>query len=240
MGQKIRPIGFRIGITENWRSRWYADKKTFGKYLVEDQRIRLFIKKNYGFAAIESVEIERTTGQTTVILNSARPGIIIGRKGQEVDKLKNEIEAITGNLVNIRIQEIAQPELAAQLVAEGIREQMEKRASFRRTMKRAIEAVMDAGAKGCKVRMAGRLGGSEMARVEVMNQGSVPLQTLRARINYGFTEAATTYGHIGIKVWIYIGDSLEKKEEVSHGVDAQAGEVPQEPAGTDQGVRQPV
>ena len=248
MGQKARPTGLRIGIIENWRSRWYADKKNFGRLLVEDQHIRKFIKENYSYAAIASVEIERTAGQTTVILNTARPGIIIGRKGQEVDRLKGRIEDITKTPVAIRIQEISQPELSAQLVAESIKEQLEKRASYRRTVKRAMEQVMDAGAQGVKVRLAGRISGAEMARREIQSVGKIPLATFRARIDWGFAEAGTTYGNIGIKVWIYTGEVLEEKKQqktgsaevpvvgtkdgkdVKHGTDAQAGEVPKEPA----------
>lgn len=247
MGQKGHPTGLRIGIIENWRSRWYADKKNFGRLLVEDQNIRLFIKDNYAYAAIALVEIERTAGLTTVILHTARPGIIIGRKGQEVDRLRSRIEDITKSPVNIKIQEIAQPELSAQLVAESIKEQLEKRASYRRTVKRAIEQVMEAGAQGVKVRVAGRLSGAEMARREIQSTGKVPLQTLRARIDYGFAEAATTYGNIGIKVWIYTGEVLEDKsvmragetvgteaeKDVKHAVDAKAGEVPQDTARQD-------
>ena len=228
MGQKAHPTGLRIGIVENWRSRWYADKKNFGRLLVEDQKIREFIRKNYRYAAIASVEIERTAGQTTVILHTARPGIIIGRKGQEVDRLKARLEDITTEPVNIKIQEVSQPELSAQLVAENVREQLEKRASFRRTIKRMIEQVMDCGAQGVKIRLAGRIGGSDMARVETQSTGKIPLQTLRAKIDYGFTEAATTYGNIGIKTWIYTGEVLEEKD-MKNAVDAEAGKVPQKP-----------
>jgi small subunit ribosomal protein S3 len=239
VGQKVCPTGLRIGIIENWRSRWYADKKTFGKYLVEDQKIRKFVKKNYEFAGIALIEIERTAAGTTVILNTARPGLLIGRKGAEVDRLKSSLEDITKTTVNVKIQEVSRPEINAQLVAEQIAEQLEKRASFRRTAKRAIEAVMDAGALGCKVRMAGRLGGAEMARRDVQGMGKIPLATLRARIDYGFAEASTTYGQIGVKTWIYTGEVLEpesaKKKEADHGVDAEAGQVPQESARTNQG-----
>ncbi|HUU43731.1 MAG TPA: 30S ribosomal protein S3 [Planctomycetota bacterium] len=231
MGQKARPIGLRIGIVENWRSRWFAGKKDFGNYLVEDQKLRKFLTENYRFAAIAMVEIERTRGETTVILHTARPGIIIGRKGQEVDRMKARLEEIARDPVNIKIQEISQPELSAQLIAESIRDQLEKRASFRRTVKRAIETIMDNGAQGAKVRLAGRIGGSDMARVETQSAGKIPLGTFRAKIDYGFTEAATTYGNIGIKTWIYIGEVLEDKKELRHVVDAEAGEIPQESKG---------
>jgi small subunit ribosomal protein S3 len=239
VGQKCRPTGLRLGIIENWRSRWYADKKSFGGCLVEDQKIRKFIKDNYAFAAVAMVEIERTAGGTTVILNTARPGLIIGRKGQEVDRLKSRLEDFVRGPVNVKIQEIDKPELNAQLVAESIAEQLEKRASFRRTSKRATEQVMENGAQGVKVRLAGRLGGAEMARRDVQGAGKVPLQTLRAKIDYGFAEAHTTYGQIGVKVWIYTGDVLEdaedQKKEVTHAVDAEASQVPQEPPRPDQG-----
>ena len=231
MGQKAHPTGLRLGIVEHWRSRWYADKKNFGRFLVEDQKIRKFIKDNYIYAAIASVEIERTSGQTTIILHTARPGIIIGRKGQEVDRLKSRIEDITEEPVNIKIQEVTTPELSGQLVAESIREQLQKRSSFRRTMKRTIEQVMDGGAQGVKIRLAGRIGGSDMARREVQSTGKIPLQTLRAKISYGFTEASTNYGNIGIKVWIYTGEVLEEEKEVKHAVDAETGEVPEDSAG---------
>jgi len=231
VGQKARPTGLRIGIVEKWRSRWYAGKKDFGRFLVEDQKIRKFIADNYAYAAIAQVEIERTSGQTIVILHTARPGIIIGRKGQEVDRLKGRIEEITDGPVNIKIQEVSQPQLSAQLVAESLGEQLKKRASFRRAMKRTVEQVMDVGAEGVKIRLAGRIGGSDMARVETQSAGKIPLQTLRAKIDYGFTEAPTTYGHIGIKVWIYTGEVLEDKKDVKDAVDAEAGEVPQDAAG---------
>lgn len=231
MGQKAHPTGLRLGIVENWRSRWYADKKNFGRFVVEDQKIRKFIKDNYIYAAIACVEIERTSGRTTIILHTARPGIVIGRKGQEVDRLKSRIEDITAEPVDIKIQEVSTPELSAQLVAEAIREQLEKRSSFRRTVKRAVEQVMAGGAEGVKVRLAGRIGGSDMARREVQSDGKIPLQTLRAKIDYGFTEAKTTYGNIGVKVWVYTGEVLEDKKEQNHAVDAEAGEIPEEPAG---------
>lgn len=223
MGQKAHPTGLRLGIVEHWRSRWYAGKKDFGRLLVEDQKIRMFIKDNYEYAAIAEVEIERTAGQTTVVLHTARPGIIIGRKGQEVDRLKLQLDDISSEPVNIKIQEISQPELNGQLVAMVVKEQLQKRASFRRALKRTIEQTMACGAEGVKIRIAGRIGGADMARVEVQSAGTIPLQTLRAKISYGFTEAATTYGNIGIKVWVYTGQVLEEDEDVNDAVDAQAG-----------------
>lgn len=238
MGHKVKPTGLRLGITEDWRSRWYAPKKDFSTYLVSDFRIREFIKKNYLFAAISKVEIERNGDEVQVILFTARPGIIIGRKGQEVDKLREQLERVAGRKVNIRIQEVSRPELSAQLVAESVREQLEKRSPFRRVVKQAVQTSMEAGAKGARVKVAGRLGGSEMSRHEGYAEGSIPLATLRARIDYGFAEAVTTYGHIGVKVWIYTGMMMDEKE-FSHGVNAQASKISQEPAGSGEGAGNP-
>jgi len=213
MGQKIHPTGFRVGITEPWRSRWYAPKRTFGQLLVEDEKVRAFVKREYGFAAISKVEIERTREEVKVILNSARPGLIIGRKGSEVDKLREQLEELTGRRITVNIIEITKPELSAQLVAEGVAQQLEKRASFRRAMKQAADATMTAGAKGIKIRCAGRLGGVEMHRSEVLIRGSIPLQTLQAHIDYGFAQAHCTYGMLGVKAWIYLGAYKPPQEE---------------------------
>jgi len=221
MGQKVCPIGLRLGITQGWKSLWYADKKSFGTLLVEDQKMRKVIKKNYGFAGISFIEIERTRQDAKVTLHTARPGLIIGRK---VDKLKDEIQKLIGREVVIKIKEITKPELQAQLVAESIAEQLEKRAAFRRTMKKAMDASIDAGAKGVKIRVAGRLGGAEIARAEKMTTGSIPLHTLRADIDYGFAEAKTTYGVIGVKVWIYKGLVSSNKEK-KYAPDAKESEV---------------
>ncbi len=220
MGQKIHPTGFRIGITEPWRSRWYAPKRTFGQLLVEDEKIRRFVKANYGFAAVARIEIERTREEVKVILSSARPGLIIGRKGAEVDKLREELEELTGRRITVNIIEITKPELSAQLVAEGVAQQLEKRAAFRRAMKQAVDATMTAGAKGIKIRTAGRLGGAEMHRSEVTVRGSVPLTKLRGNIDYGFAQAYCTYGVIGVKTWIYLGEYKTKQEETADGHDA--------------------
>lgn len=206
MGQKCHPTGFRIAITEPWRSRWYANKKAFSTFLVEDQKIRKFIKKHCYYAAIPKVEIERAGGTITVAIHTARPGRLIGKKGAEVDQLREKLEKLTGRKVRLKIQEIHRPELEAVLVAESIAEQLEKRAAFRRTLKKAIESSVAAGARGIKVRIAGRLGGADMARTEVQKQGRVPLQTLRAQIDYGTALARTTYGVIGIQVWIFRGE----------------------------------
>jgi small subunit ribosomal protein S3 len=227
VGQKVRPTGFRVGIMEDWRSRWYANKHEFSDLLVEDFKIRKFIKKKYGYAGIPKIEIERTRDAVTVILHAARPGVIIGRKGSEVEKLQEELQALTGRRIEIKIQEVARPEIDAQLISEDIAEQLQKRSSFRRTIKRALEQTMDGGAKGVKVLLAGRLGGSEMSRSEGSNLGSIPLSTLRAKIDYGFAEAKTAQGHIGVKVWVNQGDYL--KMEGSDASDAQAGQVPKKP-----------
>ncbi|MCP4267713.1 MAG: 30S ribosomal protein S3 [Candidatus Brocadiaceae bacterium] len=225
MGQKVCPIGFRLGITEGWRSKWYADKKKFGKLLVEDQRIRKYIKKNYRFTGIPKVEIERTRDEgAKVIIYSARPGLIIGRKGSEIEKLKNGIRKIVEKDVDIKIQEIDKPELEAQLVAENIAEQLQKRAAFRRTIKKAVESTMGLGAKGIKVLVSGRLGGAEIARSEGSTTGSIPLHTLRANIGYGFAESLTTYGTIGVKVWIFKG-LVDIDKGVNNAVDAKKGKV---------------
>lgn len=227
MGQKIRPIGFRIGVMEDWRSRWYAGKQEFASLLVEDQQVRQFIKKRYSKSGISKIEIERTRDEVKVFLHTARPGVIIGRKGQEVEKLQADLEKLTGRRINLKIEEINRPELNAQLVAEDIAEQLEKRASFRRTMKKAMDQTMEAGAFGIRVQLSGRLGGSEMARQETANLGRIPLQTLRAKIDYGFTEAKTAQGHVGIKVWLNNGDYLE---EAANAANAQAGKIPKKPA----------
>jgi small subunit ribosomal protein S3 len=225
MGQKVNPIGFRTGIMLGWKSRWFASKKEFADLLVEDHKIRKFVHKKYKFAGIPKVEIERTRDEVKVILFTARPGVIIGRKGQEVEQLQDELQALVGRRINIKIEEVSRPELQAQLVAEDIAEQLSKRASFRRTMKRSIEQTMEAGAKGIKVQLAGRLGGAEMARREKQIAGSIPLSTLRAKIDYGFVEAVTPQGHIGVQVWINQG----MYEDDSDGSDAQEGQAPKKP-----------
>ena len=230
MGQKVNPVGYRTGIFRDWKSRWYAPKGEYGSLLLEDKKIRDFIKKhptkNYKAAGIDRIEIERTRDEVKVYLFVARPGLIIGKKGQEVEVLQEELQNLIGRRVNMKIEEISRPELYAQLVAEKISEQISKRASFRRTMKRAIEESMDAGAKGIKIQMSGRLGGAEMSRCEKAVAGSIPLSTLRAKIDYGFTEAKTAQGHIGIQVWVNQG---MYDGEVSDGVDAQAGQAPKKP-----------
>jgi len=232
MGQKVNPTGFRTGIMVDWKSRWYASKQEFSQLLVEDFKIRKYVKtrKDKGgkllYPAIAKIEIERTRDEVKVILFSARPGVLIGRKGERVEELQNELQNLTGRRINIKIEEITRPELVAQLVAEDIGEQLAKRASFRRTMKRSMEQTMEAGAKGIKIQLAGRLGGSEMARREKAITGSIPLSTLRAKIDYGFAEAWIAQGHIGIQVWINQG---MYEEDQTDGVDAKTGQASKKP-----------
>lgn len=212
MGQKVRPTGFRTGIMVDWLSHWYANKQDFAELLVEDQKIRKFVKKKYKGAGLSKIRIQRTREKVTVFVHAARVGVIIGKKGAEIDKLTKDLENLTHRHIEVKTFEVNNPQRDAQLVAEDVGEQLEKRSSFRRTMKKAIEATMEAGAKGIKIQMAGRLGGSEMARCEIGMQGSIPLSTLRARVEYGFTEASTAQGNIGIKVWINNGDYLSPEE----------------------------
>jgi small subunit ribosomal protein S3 len=223
MGQKVRPTGFRVGITENWTSRWYATKQEFGRLLVEDQRIRTFIKREYEFAGIPKIEIERDRERVHIFLHTARPGVIIGRKGAKVDKLKDDLQKICGREVKLEIREVTNPEVNAQLVAESIAQQLLKRAAFRRVMKTAIKTSRDKGAQGIRLQVSGRLGGSEMARCEAFSEGKIPLQTLSAHVEYGFAEAFTTYGAIGVKCWIYHGTYPEKDGGLSHGAHAKTG-----------------
>lgn len=217
MGQKCHPIGFRVGITEGWQSRWYAPKQAYGTFLVEDEKIRRFIDERLNrqppHAGISKVEIERTRDEVKVILHAARPGMVIGAKGAEVDKLKEQLEDLIDRRVSVNIVEIRNPDLDAFLIGASIAEQLKKRASFRRVMKQKCEAAMAAGAKGVKIICSGRLGGSEMARVETQLLGSIPLQTLQADVDYAVTHAVTTYGVIGIKVWVYRGMYGEQEEE---------------------------
>lgn len=230
MGQKTRPTGFRVGIVEDWRSRWYAPKREYGPLLVEDYKIRSFIKKKYQFAGIPKVEIERTRDQVVVHLFTARPGIIIGRKGQEVDRLKAELEDLTGRRMELKIVEVNNPQRSAVLVAEDIAQQLSKRGSFRRTLKRALEQVRESGARGVKVQISGRLGGAEMSRTEKASSGSIPLSTLQRHIDYGFAIAKTAQGVIGVKVWIDLGNYTD--EESGDGAHAKAGQAPQKPKKT--------
>ncbi len=213
MGQKVRPTGFRVGIMTDWLSTWYANKADFCELLVEDWKIRKQIKRKYRGSGISKIRIERTREKVVVYVYAARVGVIIGKKGQEIDKLTKDLEDLCHRRIEIKTMEVTRPELDAQLVAEDIAEQLEKRSSFRRTIKRSIDTTMENGAKGIRIQLAGRLGGSEMARNEKAVAGSIPLSTLRARIEYGFTEAKTAQGHIGIKVWINTGDYLDPTQD---------------------------
>jgi small subunit ribosomal protein S3 len=205
MGQKVRPLGFRIGITEDWRSRWFAPKGSYGEFLVEDQKIRRYVTGKLGFAAISKIEIERTREEVKIQIHTARPGLVIGPRGSEIDKLSGELEELTDRRVKVSVMEIKNPDINAQLVAERIAEQLRHRASFRRTMKQCCEGAMQSGAKGVKIQCSGRLGGREMARKETQILGSIPLATLQANVDYGYFPARTNYGTIGVKVWIYLG-----------------------------------
>jgi small subunit ribosomal protein S3 len=235
MGQKVNPIGFRTGIMTGWKSRWYASKQEYADLLVEDHKIRHFIKgrkDKFGkalYPSISKIEIERTRDEVKVVLFSARPGVLIGRKGERVEELQKELQDKTGRRINIKIEEINRPEIVAQLVAEDIVEQLEKRSGFRRTMKRAIEQTMEAGAKGIKIQLSGRLGGAEMSRREKQIAGSIPLSTLRAKIDYGFAEALIAQGHIGVQVWINQGTYSEDEND---GADAKTGQAPKKPKRT--------
>ena len=212
MGQKVSPIGLRIGINKGWESTWYADNKNFAKYLNNDAKIRRFLSKKLKDASVASILIERTAKKTDVIINTAKPGVVIGHGGEEIEKLRNEIKKLVGEDVQISIMEIKQPDLVAALVAENIAHQIENRVSFRIAQKRAIRNVMKAGAKGIKTEVSGRLGGADMARSEHYVEGTIPLHTLRADVDYAHKEADTTYGKIGVKVWIYKGEILGSKQ----------------------------
>jgi len=213
MGQKTNPVGLRIAVTKDWRSKWYSDKKDFGKLLTEDRKIRDTLKKKLESASVPKILIERAATRCRITIQTARPGVVIGRKGAEIDKLKEELSKMTGKEIYVDIQEIKQPETDAQLVAENVALQLERRVSFRRAMKKSIQTAMDFGVEGIKIRCGGRLGGSEIARVEVYREGRVPLHTLRANIDYGFAEARTMYGKLGIKCWICKGEMKAEKDK---------------------------
>lgn len=215
MGQKSNPIGLRIPVTRDWRSKWYAPNKDFGSLLVEDQRIRRFLKKKLESASVPRIQIERAANRCRVTIFTARPGVVIGRKGAEIDKIKEELSRLTGKETYVDIQEVKNADTDAQLVAENVALQLERRISFRRAMKRAVQIAMDMGVKGIKIRCAGRLGGSELSRVETYHQGSVPLHTLRAQIDYGFAEAQTMAGKLGVKCWICKGETKRAEAAVS-------------------------
>ncbi|GAA2179350.1 30S ribosomal protein S3 [Brooklawnia cerclae] len=212
MGQKINPIGFRLGITADHKSRWYADKQ-YAEFVGEDDKIRSFLRKTLERAGISSIEIERRSERVTIFLHAARPGIVIGRNGAEAERVRSELEKLTGKQIQLNILEVRNPETDAQLVAQGIAEQLGARVAFRRAMRKAQQSAMRAGAKGIRVKCSGRLGGAEMSRSEGYRDGRVPLHTLRADIDYGFYEARTTFGRIGVKVWIYKGDVSGSRAE---------------------------
>ncbi len=212
MGQKVNPHGLRVGVIKDWDSKWYAGKKEFGDQLVEDYNIRKFVKKTCFDAGIAKIGIERKQNRVYISIHAAKPGIIIGRGGAEIEKLKSEVEKLTSKTVNVNIIEVKSPDTNAQLVAENIAAQLERRISFRRAMKQVMGRAMRLGVKGIKTAVAGRVGGAEIARTEQYHEGTIPLQTLRADIDYGFAEAKTTYGILGVKVWIYKGEILNVAE----------------------------
>ncbi len=209
MGQKVNPHGLRVGVIKDWDSRWFANKSSFGDTLVEDYNVRKYIKKNLYAAGVPRIEIERVADKVRINVHCAKPGIVIGRGGENIEKLRQDIEKMMKKSVAINIVEVKSPDMDAQLVAESIAAQLENRASYRRAMKQAIGRAMKLGAKGIKVMVGGRIGGAEIARSESYHEGTIPLQTIRADIDYGFAEAATTYGRIGVKVWIYKGEVLK-------------------------------
>lgn len=212
MGQKVNPHGFRVGVIKDWDTRWFANGKAFADNLISDYEIRKFLKKKLYAAGIAKIEIERAAGKITVNIHTAKPGVVIGRGGAGVEALKKELNKVAGTACNINIIEVKRAETNAQLVAENVAQQLERRISFRRAMKQCIGRSMKAGAKGIKITCGGRLGGAEIARSESYHEGSIPLQTLRADIDYGFAEAHTTYGRIGVKVWIYKGEVLNARK----------------------------
>jgi len=221
VGQKVHPKGLRLGIIRDWDAKWFADKKNFSSLLLEDVKIRNYIKNKLYVSGISRVQIERAANRLRISIHAAKPGIVIGRGGAEVENLRKELEKLTGKQVHINIVEIKTPELDAQLVAENIAAQIEKRVAFRRAMKQVVSRAMKMGAKGIKVSCSGRLAGAEIARTEWYSEGKVPLHTLRADIEYGFCESKTTYGRIGVKTWIYRGDVLPQKGKVSIGQGGQ-------------------
>ncbi len=233
MGQKTHPIGFRLGIIKTWDSKWYASKKDYPKILHEDLKIKKYIKERYKVAGVARIEIERIVDKLKIRIHAARPAIIIGRKGQEVENLKNTIERmVPGKEITINVAEVKVPELEAQLVAEDIALQIERRVSHRRAMKRAIDNALKAGAKGVKVQVKGRIGGAELARKEWFLVGRMPLQTIRADIDYGFATAYTKYGILSVKVWIYKGDVLKgQKDEVLKKIEEDLARIAQEEGG---------
>ena len=235
MGQKVNPYGFRLGVTTEWKSRWFADRKEYGSFVIEDWKIRNFLMTQLPHAAISRVEIERTRERLRVDVHTARPGIVIGRRGSEADRLRAGLTAISGNnKVQLNIQEIKQPELDAALIAQGVADQLAGRVAFRRAMKRAVQNAQKAGALGIRVQCSGRLGGAEMSRTEWYREGRVPLHTLRADIDYGFREARTPAGRIGVKVWLYKGDILPYKAQSDDKITREAAMAVGETSGANE------
>jgi small subunit ribosomal protein S3 len=210
MGQKVNPRGARVGVIFDWSTRWYTDKKSFAKQLKEDYELRGMLKEKFYATGISRIDVERSANKMTVNIFTGKPGMIIGRGGKGIEDLKKEVEEFVGHAVNLNVMDVKSPDTDAQLVSENIAQQLEKRIAFRRAMKQSIQRAMKAGAKGVKIAIAGRVGGADIARTEQYHEGSIPLQTLRANIDYGFAEAKTTYGRIGVKVWIYKGEVLHE------------------------------
>ena len=241
MGQKVNPYGFRLGITTDWKSRWIASKNEYREFLIEDWKIRDYLRKQLERAAVSRIEIERTGDRLRIDVYTARPGIVIGRRGAEAERLREGLRKISGNpKIQFNIQEIKQPEVDAMLLAQGVADQLTGRVSFRRAMKRAVQTAMKAGALGVRVQCAGRLGGAEMSRKEWYREGRVPLHTLRADVDYGLAEARTTFGRIGVKVWIYKGDILPYKSAVEEKIAREAAMAVGETAGQAPGARRVV
>jgi small subunit ribosomal protein S3 len=222
MGQKTNPIGLRVAVTKDWRSKWFANKKEFSQLLSEDNKIRGLLKKKLETASVPKIVIERAANRCRVTIHTARPGVVIGRKGAEIDKIKEDLSKMTGKEIYVDIVEVKQPEIDAQLMAENVALQLERRVSFRRAMKKALQQAKDFGAEGVKLRCAGRLGGAELARTESYHWGRVPLHTLRANIDYGFAEARTLYGKLGVKCWICKGESKGEVRRAKPVVNAEA------------------
>jgi small subunit ribosomal protein S3 len=224
MGQKVHPTGIRLGIVKDFSSKWYANSKDYANFLNSDLEARAFLKKRLAQASVSRIQIERTAGSATITIQTARPGLVIGKKGEDIERLRNEVTQMLGlPQVHINIEEIRKPELDAQLVAESVAQQLERRIMFRRAMKRAVQNTMRLGAQGVKINVAGRLNGAEIARTEWYREGRVPLHTLRADIDYGFAEAATTYGIIGVKVWIFKGEVIGQQEGETEAAKTAAG-----------------
>ncbi len=224
MGQKVNPHGIRVGIIKDWDSRWYADKKNYGENLVEDYKLRAFLKKKLFLAGIDKIEIEKFANKIRLSIHAAKPGIVIGKGGSEIDKLKKEVEGLTGKSVILNVIEVKAPDMSAQLVAENIASQLERRISYRKAMKQCMTRTMKMGAKGIKTAVSGRVGGAEIARTEQYHERTIPLQALRADIDYGFAEADTTYGKLGVKVWIYKGEVLAESKKVKATAPAKKAE----------------